>query len=245
MTGPVAIQFLLCPIVLVVLMFITAPYGRHFTNGWGPRLDNRLAWFCMELPAVAVIAWIVLQHPSAQQPIVWIPLVFWQFHYLYRTFLFPALMRSSRKTFPGVVVLAAIAFNVLNGYNNAHALIDPHRAEHSIMELNFMLGAMLFWSGFALHISADRIIRQLRPTRSDQYGIPRGLPFRWTSNPNYLGEILQWTGWAILISAWAGWAFALFTFCNLLPRAISNHAWYEARFPDYPKKRYVLIPGLF
>ena len=80
MTGPVAIQFLLCPIVLVVLMFITAPYGRHFTNGWGPRLDNRLAWFCMELPAVAVIAWIVLQHPSAQQPIVWIPLVFWQFH---------------------------------------------------------------------------------------------------------------------------------------------------------------------
>ncbi len=46
-------------------------------------------------------------------------------------------------------------------------------------------------------------------------------------------------------STWAGLAFALFTFCNLAPRAVANHAWYRDRFPDYPGGRRILVPGLF
>ena len=40
-------------------------------------------------------------------------------------------------------------------------------------------------------------------------------------------------------------AFALFTICNLAPRAISNHAWYRRKFTGYPRERRALIPGLF
>jgi hypothetical protein len=52
---PVIIQFLLCPIVFLSLIRITAPYGRHFSAGWGPVLPNRLAWLLMELPALVIV----------------------------------------------------------------------------------------------------------------------------------------------------------------------------------------------
>ena len=42
-----------------------------------------------------------------------------------------------------------------------------------------------------------------------------------------------------------GLAFALWTIANLAPRAWTNHQWYRRRFPDYPQKRRVLLPGLW
>ena len=62
---------------------------------------------------------------------------------------------------------------------------------------------------------------------------------------DYLGEIIQWVGWAILTRSWAGSSFALFTFCNLAPRAVANHRWYRKTFADYPAERKILLPGLF
>jgi 3-oxo-5-alpha-steroid 4-dehydrogenase 1 len=96
-----------------------------------------------------------------------------------------------------------------------------------------------------LHVQSDRIIRNLRNPGDKTYRIPEGGMFRWVSSPHYLGEIIQWTGWAILTWSLAGAAFALFTFCNLAPRAVSNHRWYRERFAEYPAGRRVLIPGLF
>jgi hypothetical protein len=43
----------------------------------------------------------------------------------------------------------------------------------------------------------------------------------------------------------AGLAFALFTLCNLAPRAVANQTWYRAHFPNYPRKRRILIPGVY
>ena len=76
------------------------------------------------------------------------------------------------------------------------------------------------------------------------YRIPRGGLFRWVSCPNYLGEIVEWCGWAIATWSPAGAMFAAWTIANLLPRALSNHRWCRARFPDYPSERKALIPGL-
>ena len=47
------------------------------------------------------------------------------------------------------------------------------------------------------------------------------------------------------ILALAGVAFAMFTVCNLLPRAIANHHWYREQFSDYPTDRKILLPGIF
>jgi len=239
------IQFLLCPIVLLSLLWITAPYGRHYRRGWGPVLPARLAWFLMELPALLLLPAIVLTSTVSDEPSAWIPASLWAAHYAYRTLLFPALMRPSDKSFPALLAGFAVAFNLLNGYNNGSALVANGLQGAGVQTPHFILGAALFVIGFALHFDADRTIRRLRKPGESAYGIPRGGLFRWVSSPHYLGEIVQWAGWAILTWSLAGLAFALFTVCNLLPRAIANHRWYRQQFPDYPGERKILIPRLF
>ena len=245
MNPAVLLQFLLCPFVFLLLLRTTAPYGRHFAPGWGPSLPNRSAWFLMELPALLLITFLLMTSGKLFAPPAFAPWLLWSMHYSYRTFLFPALMRPSGKSFPALLMIFAIAFNTLNGYNNAEALIANAKTGGTLLSANFAFGAAAFLAGFWLHVSADRTIRRLRCSGFSGYGIPRGGWFSRVSNPNYLGEIVQWTGWAILTWSWAGLAFALFTLCNLAPRAMANHRWYQQKFPDYPAGRRVLIPGIF
>lgn len=244
MNLPLLVQFALCPVVLISLLWVTAPYGRHHSGSWGPMLPNRSAWFLMELPALLVIATLVALSPAREAPQAWVPLGFWLFHYAYRTFLFPLLMRPSDRTFPALLVIFAVAFNGLNGYNNAQALIGNGTAGDPLLTLHFLVGAAVFVAGFVIHVHSDRTIRLLRRPGETHYGIPGGGGFRWVSSPHYLGEIVQWAGWAIMTWSLAGLAFALFTFCNLAPRALANHRWYRERFPDYPPERRALLPGL-
>lgn len=239
------IQFILCPLVFFSLLWVTAPYGRHHKSGWGPSLPNRNAWVLMELPALLVISILVLGSPAAFELSATIPLALWLFHYSYRTLIFPALMHPSDKTFPAILVMFAILFNTLNGYNNAQALQTRAASGQVFPDWNFWIGSLLFLAGFIIHFHSDRIIRLLRKPGQTGYSIPRGGLFHWVSSPHYLGEIIQWTGWAILSWSLAGLAFAIFTFCNLAPRAISNHAWYRDRFPGYPAERKILVPGLW
>jgi 3-oxo-5-alpha-steroid 4-dehydrogenase 1 len=198
----------------------------------------------MEIPAVLVITVLVIRSPDGQSLNALIPLSFWLFHYVYRTIVFPALMHPSDKTFPAMLVLFAIAFNGLNGYNNSLAILDNAIGPDPWGQVHFWLGAAIFVSGFVIHCHSDSVIRNLRKPGETGYAIPRGGMFRWVSSPHYLGEIIQWTGWAILTWSLAGLAFALFTFCNLAPRAFSNQSWYRGRFPDYPLERKALVPGL-
>ena len=75
--------------------------------------------------------------------------------------------------------------------------------------------------------------------------MPFGGGFAYVSAPNYLGEIVEWVGFALAAGTLAAWAFALFTFANLAPRALANHRWYRARFAEYPPDRRALIPFLW
>ena len=245
MSQTVLFQFALCPMVFLALLRITAPYGRHFVAGWGPVLSNRRAWFLMELPALLLISALLVANGALLEPLVFVPWLMWSVHYTYRTFVFPAMMRPSGKSFPVLLVAFAIGFNTLNGYNNAQALIENANSGQALFSPHFASGSVLFFAGFWLHVAADRTIRNLRTPGGSGYNIPLGGWFRWVSNPNYLGEIVQWTGWAVLTWSWAGLAFALFTFCNLAPRAIANHRWYKQTFPSYPPERTILIPFIF
>jgi len=245
MSLPLLVQFILCPVVLVSLLWTTAPYGRHHRPGWGPCLPARAAWFVMELPALLVLPALVLSTPARGTPGVWIPTALWLLHYGYRTLLFPGLMRSSGRTFPALLVAFAIAFNLLNGYNNGAALIANGNANAPPGSTHFLAGAVIFMAGFFAHCQSDHIIRNLRRPGDKCYQVPHSGLFRWVTSPQYLGEIIQWTGWAIMTWSLAGLAFALFTACNLVPRAISNQHWYRRHFADYPSERRILIPRVF
>ncbi len=75
--------------------------------------------------------------------------------------------------------------------------------------------------------------------------MPQGGLFRFVSSPNYFGEIVEWTGFAIVMGALPGFAFLAWTLANLVPRAVEHHRWYRATFADYPRARRALVPFLF
>jgi len=82
----------------------------------------------------------------------------------------------------------------------------------------------------------------LRKPGETGYKIPKGGLYRRISCPNYFGEILEWTGWAIATWSLSGLSFAIWTFANLVPRAVANHNWYKQKFPEYPENRKAVIP---
>jgi protein-S-isoprenylcysteine O-methyltransferase Ste14 len=226
-------------VVFPVLFFITAPYGRHGRAGWGPSLSPRLGWVIMESPSVFLFTAVLLANPHFGAPMVSVLAALWLLHYLQRTFVFTSLMPKQGKPMPVVTVGMAIVFNVLNASGNAGSLAPRE------VDLPFIVGTAVFLGAMALNVHSDHVLRTLRAPGETGYKIPQAGAFRLVSAPNYLGEILEWVGFAIAAQTLAGWAFAAFTFANLAPRAVSNHRWYRAQFADYPKARRALIPFIW
>ncbi len=237
------ILFALAVAIFVALFFLRAPYGRYARPGWGITLPEKWGWRIMEFPAVAVIL-IFFLFGGRRDPVSIAFILIWEFHYVYRTFVFTSLMREGRRQFPVLISFFAVLFNALNGYaNGSHlfVLVRPYPLAW-LLDMRFVGGLALFASGFVIHASSDNILRSLRKPGETGYLIPRGGMFRFVSCPNYLGEIIEWTGWAILTWSLAGLAFAAFTFANLFPRAIAHHRWYRSEFSDYPGERKAVIP---
>ncbi len=238
----VLVELALAVITFVSLRFVTAPYGRHARAGWGPALAARVGWLVMESPAPLLFLALFLLGPgrAGAAPLAFLAL--WESHYLYRSFVYPFTIRGDRRM-PIAIALLAIAFNVLNAYVNAPwiSAFGDYPASW-LGDPRFLAGAALFLGGLALNVSSDRALRRLRAPGGSGYAIPRGGAFEWVSCPNYLGEILEWSGWALATWSLAGLAFALYTAANLAPRALAHHAWYRERFPDYPPRRRALVP---
>ncbi len=237
-------ELALAAVTFVALLFVVAPYGgRHGRSGWGTTVPSRVGWIVMEAPAsVAFLLFYLLgAHRAEVVPLLF--LLLWQAHYVQRAFVYPFLMRSGSRM-PVLVMLLAILFNLLNAWVNARWISEYGDYPLSwLTDLRFWLGVALFAVGYALNIWSDRILRGLR-RGGPGYRIPYGGGFRFVSSPNYLGEIVEWTGWAIATWSVAGLAFALYTIANLAPRAMANHRWYQATFPEYPVYRRALIPFL-
>ena len=228
----------------LALLFVTAPYGRHERPGWGPSLPARIAWIVQELPAPLLFTIVFLRGEHAFRPAPPAFLFLWQLHYLQRTFVFPLRLRVGANHVPVSTVVMAIVFNVTNASLNAYAITHGalRHVEAWFTDPRFVIGVALFLAGWAVNLNSDAILRNLRKPGETGYKIPHGGLFRFVSCPNYLGEIIEWCGWALATWTWAGAAFAFFTIANLLPRALSHHRWYRARFPEYPPERKAIIP---
>ena len=225
--------------VFPLLFFVPAPYGRHFRPGWGPAVGSRVGWIAMEWPSVFVFALVWIANPQFGTPVVTALGLLWLAHYLQRTFVFSLLVRGSRRHQSLLTVALAEVFNLLNATGNAAALCDRP------LDPSFGLGVALFAAGLGLNVHSDHVLRSLRAPGESSYRVPFGGGFRWVSAPNYLGEIIEWVGFALAAQTLAAWAFAAFTLANLGPRALSNHRWYRDRFPDNPSNRRALVPFLW
>jgi hypothetical protein len=231
-------------LAFVALLVIPAPYGRHERAGFGPTLPTRLAWVVQELPAPLVFALVFFRGEHATRTVPLLFLALWQLHYLQRTFVYPLRMRVGAQGTPVTTVALAIAFNVANAACNAYA-ISHGALRHTdawLADPRFLAGVPLFLAGWLVNLRSDAILRGLRRPGETGYRIPQGGLFRFVSCPNYLGEIVEWIGWALATWTYAGAVFAFFSFANLFPRALSHHRWYRERFPDYPPERKAIIP---
>jgi len=233
----------LAVVVFVALFFIPAPYGRHAKKGWGPMIPARVAWIAMEglSPATLIIAFLWARHLSVVATTL---MCLWVGHYLYRTLVFPFLLRPGSHPVPLSVILMSVFFNAINAGTNGIYLFfaGPGYTSAWLRDPRFFIGITLFFSGFLTHVLSDRSLTRLREPGESGYKIPKGGLFEYVSCPNYFGEVIEWTGWAI--AAWnpAGFAFALWTIANLVPRAITHHKWYLSTFSEYPRKRKAVLP---
>jgi 3-oxo-5-alpha-steroid 4-dehydrogenase 1 len=248
LTIALLVIFVSAPVVFTLLFFVAAPYGRHFREGWGPSITARAGWMVMEAPALLVIGFIVLSSGQKVGPLILLLLGLWEVHYLYRTCLFPVLMRGgASKRFPLLLVGFAFIFNSLNGYANGTFLATTAALTDGafLSGIRVCAGVALFAAGFLTHVWADRDLRRLRKPGEIGYRVPRGGLWEYVSNPNYFGEITEWCGWALATWSLPGLAFALFTIANLVPRAWANRRWYIDTFADYPRQRKSVIPFVF
>jgi 3-oxo-5-alpha-steroid 4-dehydrogenase 1 len=235
-------------LTFAVLIFVDAPYGRHVGKPWqGPAINNRLAWLVMETPAAVVFGFCFLVGAYRATVAASVFFVMWESHYMYRAFLYPFRVRTSGKRMPVLVAALGFSFNILNGYLNGRYVFSFSGGYSSrwLLDPRFLVGAAFFIVGMAICRHSDAILRRLRPAGQVGYQIPRGGLFVFVSAPNYLGEIIQWGGWALATWSIPGAAFFVWVLANLVPRARANHRWYQQRFPEYPVKRRALLPGMW
>lgn len=228
------------------LYFITAPYGRHGDGRGGPRMSATAGWILMEAPSPIVLALcFVLAPPAGAAP--WVFFALWQAHYLHRAFVFPLRRHRSARTMPVSIALGALAFNLCNGYLNGRWLtvFGPELPADWLVSWPFIAGVLLFCAGFAINFHADEVLLRLRKPGETGYRIPHGGLYRWITCPNYLGEILEWVGFALATWSLPALVFAVWTAANLVPRARTHHQWYREKFPDYPPGRRALVPGIY
>lgn len=226
----------------VSTLLLTAPYGRHARTGWGPTMPTPWAWVVMESPSAVWFLAVFLAGAHAFELAPLALAAMWLGHYIQRTFIFPFKLRPNGRT-PVAVVAMGFVFNLANAYLNARWL--SHFGEYDTSWLwspSFLIGLILFVTGYRINRWADRVLANLRAPGETGYKIPRGGLYEVITCPNYFGELLEWTGFAIAASSSAGWLFVLFTACNLIPRALAHHRWYRKNFPDYPPWRKAVIP---
>lgn len=231
------------PVVFGALFLLKAGYGRHREDGVLPDVPARLAWVLMEAPTVFLFLPIYFAGEHALEPVPLALMALFQLHYWNRTFLYPLRIRPGARGAAIWVVGIALGYQSVNSYVIARWL--SHLGDYSgwsLADPRLVLGGLCFGLGMYVNQASDRILRSLRAPGETGYKIPRGGLYRWVSSPNYLGEILEWSGYALATWSLAGLAFAVFTAANLAPRAWANHQWYRERFPDYPPERRALIP---
>jgi len=239
--------FVLALVIFITLFFVSAPYGRHTRRGWGPTVNNRLGWIIMEAPAPIVFFIFFALSDNRITISMLVFLTLWLSHYIHRAFIYPLGLPGTASRMPLFIITSAIVFNTVNGYLNSRYIFtfSTGYGNEWLADPRFIAGLLLFLAGFAINRQADNTLRKLR--QGDEYGYrisDTGL-FRWISCPNYLGEIMIWSGWAMATWSLPGLAFAVWTFANLAPRARAHHLWYHEQFADYPPERKALLPKVW
>lgn len=236
----IGIAFLLFPLLLNMVV----PYGRHSNKNWGPMINNKFGWIIMELPVILIFTALFFLGPVPKTwPILLLYGVF-ILHYINRIFIFPIQIKGRHKQMPMIIAISAMGFIFFNGFFNGYwfGYLSAGYDDSWFSDWRFVSGLILFVTGMVTNIVSDQKLIRLRSGGETGYYVPYGGLFNYISSPNLFGEILEWFGWALMCWCLPSLSFAIWTFANLVPRAINHHKWYKQNFENYPTDRKAVIP---
>lgn len=235
-------------VVFVALYFIKVGYGMFRSQAWGVTLDNKLAWMLMEAPVLVVMAWLWWQSERRFQPVALTFFLLFQLHYFQRSFIFPFLMKGKSRM-PVLIMLMGMLFNVLNGLMQGEWIFylapDDLYVSRWLVTPQFIIGTLLFFVGMYINCHSDYIIRTLRKPGDTKHYLPQKGLYRYVTSANYFGEIIEWTGWAVLTWSVSGTVFLWWTIANLVPRADAIWHRYHEEFGDQVGKRKRIFPFIY
>ena len=238
-------------IVFVALYFVKAGYGMFRTPSWGLSINNKTAWVCMESPVfvVMLVLWVCSGVGYALPQFLFFLL--FQLHYLQRSFVFPFLMKGKSRM-PVAIMAMGIVFNVLNGVMQAGGLfwfneyVPTGIGLGYLLQPNALAGLALFAVGMGINLHSDHVIRHLRKPGDTRHYLPQKGMYRYVTSANYFGELVEWTGFAILTASPAAWVFVWWTAANLVPRANAIYHKYCDEFgTEAVGKRKRIIPFIY
>lgn len=227
-------------VVFVALYFVKAGYGIFTDRKWGASVPNRWGWVLMESPVFIAMCALWWFSDRSLEPVRLCFFIFFQLHYLQRSFIFPLLIKGKSRM-PLSIVTMGLVFNVLNALMQGGWIFylspEGRYPVEWFASPQFIIGTILFFAGMGINIHSDKVIRNLRKPGDTGHYLPQKGLFKCVTSANYFGEILEWTGFAVLTWSWAGAVFAWWTFANLVPRADAIHKKYGMMFPEEMKTK--------
>ena len=67
------------------------------------------------------------------------------------------------------------------------------------------IGLALFIAGMSINLHSDYVIRHLRKPGDTKHYLPQKGFYRYVTSANYMGELSEWTGFALLTASPAAW----------------------------------------
>jgi 3-oxo-5-alpha-steroid 4-dehydrogenase 1 len=232
-------------ILFPIQFYISAPYGRHTKQSFGPLISNKLGWIIMESWALLTFVLVYYKYFNTNFYSLFFGIIY-ALHYVNRGIIYPLKTKTNGKKIPLLVSIFAMTFNSVNAGLNAYFLgkICTYPNNY-FLHWNFILGLFLFILGFYINYKSDNILIELRAPGETGYKIPNGFLFKYISCPNHFGEIVEWLGYFLMTNNLASLSFIIWTIANLLPRAVHHHKWYIENFKAYPKDRKIIFPKIY
>lgn len=249
------------------LNLVNAPYGRYASRKYGPMIPAKLAWMLSQLPSVVIpiLVFLTSEH-SAANVANYLLLGMFLLHYTIKSFVHPLIIRGENPM-PVVPFVLATLYCAVNGYIQSKFLLCYADYGFSwVLGLRFIVGSMLMLIGMGINLHGDATLAMLRRpdvvskrdegfpadaaggqglVAEEETRIPHGGLFEYVSCANFLGEIIEWFGWALAAWSLPALAHFLFTCGNLIPRAKQHHLDYINKFKDaYPRNRFAVVPGV-
>ena len=221
-------------VVFISLYFVTAGYWQFRTKQWGWSINNKVAWVLMEIPVFLVMLAIWSVSPLKWHLPQLVLFGLFELHYFQRSLVFPFLLKG-KSQMPVAIMLMGVVFNLINGLIQGGGLYwfpnpDFEQGVSYLLRPNAIIGILVFVIGMAINLHSDHVIRHLRKPGDTKHYLPQKGMYRYVTSANYLGEIMEWTGFAIAAATLAAWVFPIWTTANLVPRAHAIYNRYKEEF---------------